>query len=73
MEKARAGRAAVGMRRNNVKGYIGASQQDCKLDYGALVRKREVTQIRLALRTGQTAVPITQIRTMGKDHCDRER
>lgn len=41
MEKARAGRAGVGMRRNNnVKGYLGVSQQDCKLDYGALVRKR---------------------------------
>lgn len=73
MEKARARRAATGMRRNNVNGYLGASQQDCKLDYGALVRKREVARTRLALRTGQIAVPMTQIRTMGKGHCDRER
>lgn len=60
-------RAAVGMRRNIVKGYLG-----CKLDYGVLVRKRGVAQIHLTFRTGQMAVPITQIRTMGKGHCGRE-
>lgn len=52
MEKARARRAAVGMRRNHVKGYLGVCQQNCKLDYGALVRKMEVARIHLAFRTG---------------------
>lgn len=43
----RTSRAAVGMRRNDAKRYLGVSQQEWKVDREAVVRKREISRLPL--------------------------